>query len=69
MENEKKQLDASTQHHLAGIERAKKREHEALEKARQIEKELKILIERKEAHRPKSDFLNAELQSLQPCAD
>jgi DNA repair ATPase RecN len=51
------------------LEKAKKREQEELEKAREIEKELKSLTEREEKLRSRNDQLTQELEELQPCAD
>lgn len=66
---QKKALDSFTQHHITELEKAKKREQEELEKAREIEKELKSLTEREEKLRTKNDALTEELKELQPCAD
>ena len=66
---QKKALDSFTQHHITELEKAKKREQEELEKAREIEKELKGLTEREEKLRTKNDALTEELKELQPCAD
>ena len=66
---QKKALDSFTQHHITELEKAKKRELEELDKAREIEKELKGLTEREEKLRTKNDALTEELRQLQPCAD
>lgn len=66
---QKKSLDSFTQHHIMELEKAKKREHEELEKAKEIERELKGLTEREEALRERNDALTEELKELQPCAD
>jgi DnaJ family protein A protein 5 len=66
---QKKNLDTFTQHHIMELEKAKKREQEELEKAREIEKELKSLTEREEKLRTRNDELTQELEELQPCAD
>jgi predicted nucleic acid-binding Zn-ribbon protein len=66
---QKKQLDTFTQHHIMELEKAKRREQEETQKAREIEKELASLTEREEKLREKNDLLTAELRELQPCAD
>jgi predicted nucleic acid-binding Zn-ribbon protein len=65
---QKKQLDAFTQHHIMELEKAKRREQEETRKAREIEKELASLTEREERLREKNDLLTAELRELQPRA-
>ncbi|KAH0789801.1 DnaJ domain containing protein [Histomonas meleagridis] len=66
---QKKILDAFTQHHIQEIEKARKRENEENEQSKSIMQELKKLSEEEEKLRTKNDSLKAELQSLQPCAD
>jgi DNA repair exonuclease SbcCD ATPase subunit len=66
---QKKQLDAFTQHHIVELDKAKKREQEEAQKAREIEKDLASLTEREEKLREQNDLLTAELAGLQPYAD
>jgi myosin heavy subunit len=66
---QKKNLDAFTQHHIQELDKAKKREQEETERAKEIEKELKSLTEREEKLRTRNDSLTEELTALQPCAD
>ena len=66
---QKMNLRTFTEHHSGELEKARKREQEEYEKARQIEEELEKLIEEEAELKKKNDELKVQLEELQPCAD
>lgn len=66
---QKRHLDAFTTQQMAALEKAKRREAEEIEQAKQIDKQLKTLIEEEAELKAENDKLKQELDVLQPCAD
>jgi chromosome segregation ATPase len=66
---QKRHLDAFTAQQMATLEKAKKREAEEIDQARQIDAQLKTLTEEEEQLRQQNDQLRQELDALRPCAD
>jgi DNA repair exonuclease SbcCD ATPase subunit len=69
VDEETRQLAILQVQHQAELKKTKDREQDELDKARQIEKDLKQLSEREESLRMHNDRLTAELSELQPCAE
>ncbi|OHT05518.1 hypothetical protein TRFO_26723 [Tritrichomonas foetus] len=69
LEDQKRHLDAFTTQQMSALEKAKAREQEEINQARNIEKELKQLMEQEEELRQQNDTLQKELDQLRPCAD
>ena len=69
LEDQKRHLDAFTAQQMSALEKAKAREQDEINQARNIEKELKMLMEQEEELRKQNDALQKELDTLRPCAD
>lgn len=66
---QKKKLDAFSQHQNQELEKAKTRRKDEIKEANEIEIQLRQLSETEEQKRALNEQLKAELEQLQPCAD
>ncbi|EAX90740.1 hypothetical protein TVAG_092130 [Trichomonas vaginalis G3] len=66
---QKANLRTFTEHHSGELEKARRREEEEKQRAKEIEAELEQLAVEEEELKKQNDELKAKLEQLQPCAD